>query len=118
MSEGFNDKVSAVLIANGVLGESRLLALSTITALHEEEVGRLREEFVLKFEKVIASSIKSKTERANLRRTVEKLETVLTDIRGIHHNCGQCNCALTSGEEQCVSFQIADAALATKESGV
>ena len=41
----------------------------------------------------------------------EMMAEALTDIHGLHFNCGQCQCAMTSGEEQCVTEQIAKEAL-------
>lgn len=48
---------------------------------------------------------------------VEKQRSILTDIGGLHHNCGQCNCALTSGESQCETYQLAEQALKCDEGG-
>lgn len=42
---------------------------------------------------------------------LKRCREALTDIYGLHYNCWQCNCAITSGEDQCQTWMIANQAL-------
>lgn len=44
---------------------------------------------------------------------VRVLEVAIADIRGLHARCQQCG--ITSGEDECVTYQLAEQALNQKE---
>jgi hypothetical protein len=73
----------------------------------------LAEEVDRQTEKLCYENAALEAHVAQLQLENGVMSSGLTDIRGIHHNCGQCNCALTSGESQCETYQVADKALST-----
>jgi hypothetical protein len=103
----------------------RVLVVAALNGLHwrDRELASLKQENerlklgpALKYERFGGSAhlteitaLKAKVVSLQLENGV--MSSGLTDIRGIHHNCGQCNCALTSGESQCETYQVADKAL-------
>jgi uncharacterized small protein (DUF1192 family) len=107
---------AGVTIAGGRHSCGRIFVGSRVKEL-EAEVARLKAELkdyarmdqvrVERVGKDIRVSSMSWIEKENLRLSEQlgKYEVALTDIRGLHYNCQQC--ALTSGESQCVTYQLA-----------
>lgn len=83
-------------------------ATEHICFLDDEYDETHREQAIINIEKAILSERQA---QAELRARIQKASNLIRDIYGLHINCNQCQCAITSDESQCETFKLADEAI-------